>query len=70
MAYGELNGHVIDDVMSTRKVKLVTPMDQYAHRVQSQNQLEIKRLRYRGPHPPIGNGLWGNKWSPDRWRHV
>jgi len=30
----------------------------------------VKRYRLGSKGPPIGNGLWGIKWSRDRWRHV
>jgi len=28
------------------------------------------KKRHGSKGPPIGNGLWGIKWSRDRWRHV
>jgi len=31
-------------------------------------QLEIEAIGSKGP--PIANGIWGIKWSRDRWRHV
>ena len=34
------------------------------------NILEIVRERLGSKGPPIGNGIWGIKWSRDRWRHV
>jgi len=61
MSYGESNGHVTDDVMQCRKIKLVTPI-----RLEPISKTR-KRLGSKGP--PIGNGLWGSKWSHARWRH-
>jgi len=43
MAYGESNGHVTDDVMWPRKVKLVTPIQSAISRKQLEMLLSNNR---------------------------
>jgi len=45
MAYGESNGHVIDDVTWPRKVKLVTPIRLERNLETSQRKMIVPRYR-------------------------
>jgi len=42
-------------------VKLVTPI---------RLERSIAKTAWDTKQPPIGNDIWGIKWSRDRWRHV
>jgi len=63
MAYGESSGHVTDGVTWLQKVKLVTSIPLEPNISKTAGLLRFKWL-------PIGNDLWGIKWSRGRWRHV
>jgi len=65
MAYGESNGYVTDD--TSRRPERSNSWPHYAYISKTRKWLEII-LHSKGP--PIGNGLWGIKQSPARWRHL
>jgi len=64
MAYGELNGHVTDDVTLPRKVKVVTQIYLTIYLIYFS-----KTDRDRG-WVPMGNDIWRIDWSRYRLRHM
>ena len=66
MACGVSNGHVTYDVTWPQKVKFVTPIR--LERNISKTAGNRDSVPNKGP--PIGNVIWGIKWSRYRWRHV
>jgi len=59
------NGHVIDDVVWSWNVKVVTPIG-----LGPIIPKTAVGTRLYGDGAPIGNYTWSIKWSRARWRHV